>query len=189
MSILPDHCDTSRFSNMSSKMGNKIIELDGINSNLMTSRSLLPCLTNGCYRRTQKCDGKKDCLDGIDEANCDDPKQFDEKLLHFLVYRKNRNNYFYEPGGSHSYDDEFSWQDTYTGYSEDNYVPIMVPKRPARWIITAIGISQDYGFSIMRSPTLVINCVIFFKQFTNFANDFSFHLFYHFLSPLRLQIL
>lgn len=80
-----------------------------------------------------------------DESDCDDNEKTDGDILQFLLYRRNRNNFFYHSSGS-----DFSWEDTFTGYNPDNYVPVIVPERPAQWSINAIGVSQDRGFSIIQ---------------------------------------
>ena len=107
---------------------------------------MLLCLSGQqCYETHQQCDGKWDCVDGTDELFCENDSDKYKRPSDFIVYRKNRNNYFYSASG-----DNFGWQDTFTSYNPDNYVGVKVPQRPVNWRFNAIGVCQDSGFSVME---------------------------------------
>ncbi|XP_054157976.1 CD109 antigen-like, partial [Oppia nitens] len=105
----------------------------------------LMCLTgNECYESHQLCDGQRDCADRSDELLCERSEERNVQLSDFIVYRKNRNNYFYGSSGNN-----FAWIDTFTSYNPDNYIGLSVPQRPVNWRFNAIGVGQSTGFSIM----------------------------------------
>ena len=39
------------------------------------TKDLRPCLFEGCYTAEEKCDGIKQCLDGVDERGCFDQSE------------------------------------------------------------------------------------------------------------------
>ena len=107
---------------------------------------LLLCMSGQqCYEAHQHCNGHWDCLDGTDELFCEKDMDKDKRPSDFIVYRRNRNNYFYSASG-----DNFGWIDTFTSYNPDNYIGIKVPQRPVNWRFNALGVCQDSGFSVME---------------------------------------
>ena len=48
----------------------------------------IPCLTRGCVKRGQICDGNNDCGDGFDESGCnDDDAELMEQLQKYRLSR------------------------------------------------------------------------------------------------------
>lgn len=120
-------------------------EVNPRNEQFEASFVLLLCLTGQqCYETHQQCDGIRDCADGTDELFCEKGVK-SEQISDFIVYRKNRNNFFYLSTG-----DNFAWTDTFTSYNPDNYVGIgNVPQRAVNWRFNSIGVCPETGFSIM----------------------------------------
>ena len=51
---------------------------------------LRPCLFEGCYTKEEKCDGIKQCLDGVDERDC-----FDQSEILLEEMKVSTYYYFY----------------------------------------------------------------------------------------------
>ncbi|KAG1660635.1 CD109 antigen [Nymphon striatum] len=116
----------------------------------------LPCLTRGCYRFDQQCDGIVNCPeDKLDESNCKC-----ETLTHTCIYyniagpsiplvdvakfRLNRYNRL-----QRLYDNSWLWKDINIGPKGYYLFRVKVPVRPAQWVITGFGMSQKKGFGLL----------------------------------------
>ena len=133
LSLASGRCNPNLFYNQTlenqfrtNNINNDFYGNNGVNNANFVS---LLCFTGQqCYEVHQHCDGIRNCEDGSDELFCDRPVDDRDQLSDFIVYRKNRNNYFYL-----ATENDFAWIDTFTSYNPDNYIGLSVPKRPVNW--------------------------------------------------------
>ena len=62
---------------------------------------LRPCLFEGCYTKEEKCDGIKQCLDGVDERDCFDQseillEEMKVSSTYYHFYVKSIGNFFWQ---------------------------------------------------------------------------------------------
>lgn len=105
------------------------------------------CRNGDCYPNDKKCDGYKDCSDGTDEAECE--SKAENELLHFFLYRKNRQNAFMDATAS-----DFAWHDVLLGHQNNDFVECEVPKGPSTYRLNAIGMSKVHGLVILEDQPL-----------------------------------
>ncbi|XP_023235311.1 CD109 antigen-like [Centruroides sculpturatus] len=100
------------------------------------------CLDGTCYRFEQRCDGRKDCKDGLDENSC--TQETDLKFSNFRMYRLNHIQ--------RHYDNSWLWENINIGPLGHYIFNIPVPQLPVQWIITAFGVNNNEGFGILKKP-------------------------------------
>ncbi|XP_053203111.1 CD109 antigen-like isoform X2 [Panonychus citri] len=97
------------------------------------------CLSGeGCYRDSHKCDGSNKCFDGTDENGC--PVEDHYGLTQFRINRNNRLLRIYE--------NSWLWKDINIGSHGYYTFNVPVPQTPAKWLVTAFGISNSQGFGL-----------------------------------------
>nr|XP_045602144.1 CD109 antigen-like [Procambarus clarkii] len=100
----------------------------------------LKCLTGGCYRYDQRCDGVFACPDRSDEAGC--PVVADP-LREYRLQRLSRLHRFYDPE-----DGDWAWQDLRRVGREIRVFPF--PKRPQRWVVSMFAVGKETGLGILE---------------------------------------
>uniref|UniRef100_A0A1B6D127 TEP1-F n=1 Tax=Clastoptera arizonana TaxID=38151 RepID=A0A1B6D127_9HEMI len=110
------------------------------------------CLNGRCYRNTSRCDGRRDCEDGTDEANCQYRNH--TELLHFRKFRFNRIQRLYE--------NVWLWKDINIGPHGRYIFEMPVPHVPAHWMITAFSMSPRLGFGMIPKPIEYVGVLPFF---------------------------
>ncbi|PAA62632.1 hypothetical protein BOX15_Mlig019825g2 [Macrostomum lignano] len=122
---------------------------------------VFPCYTkpDECYGYRQKCDGKIDCLTGVDEMNCESDSYRDvpgyvEPYFEFMF------RHFI-------YDEDWLWQDLYAKPFLNGKVPIntaVVPKLETGWVIGAIAIDSEKGIQVQEDPTMFTSTRRFYMR-------------------------
>ena len=103
-----------------------------------------PCLVTGCYTQEDICDGKDDCIDGVDESYCGDPSKLQQELTYrYRMSRFNRYDDFYD-----NWDGEWGWFDTNIDEDREQFVNIEVPETCDDWFFTAFSVSKEYGIAV-----------------------------------------
>ena len=112
------------------------------------SAGLFPCLHKDCFTEEQRCNGIRDCNDGLDEANCRD--EFTEKQAatqRFRLSRVNRYTDFYDIGAG-----EWGWFDVNIDEDREQFYSLEVPLTTDTWFFNAFSISKEHGIGIMDEP-------------------------------------
>ena len=68
-------------------------------------------------------------------------------LIEFKLYRSNRMQRLYE--------NVWLWKDINIGPHGYFIFSLPVPKRPALWMVSSVGVSPKTGFGLLRSPIVV----------------------------------
>ncbi|KAF4531995.1 hypothetical protein B566_EDAN006540 [Ephemera danica] len=117
-------------------------------SNCNATLGWLPCMSGqgsrsgGCYRKTAKCDGRRDCEDGTDESNCPMLQAIAVEEL-----RKFRSTRFSLT--QRQLDNVWLWQDVNIGPHGRYLFNIPVPSVPAHWTVSAFGVSPTVGYGVL----------------------------------------
>lgn len=98
------------------------------------------CLDGSCYKLEQRCDGRKDCKDGLDETSCTS-----ENDLHFSNFRMHRLNHI-----QRLYDNSWLWENINIGPLGHYIFNIPVPQLPVNWIVSAFGVNNNEGFGLLQ---------------------------------------
>ncbi|GFQ90018.1 pregnancy zone protein, partial [Trichonephila clavata] len=122
------------------------------------SFDLSPCLSGQCYPTHKKCDGVRDCDDGTDEGSCFQLQLNEDKdLFEFYLYRRNRQNAFYDATAGN-----FAWKNKIIGEDQEEYVPTISPKGPSVYALNAIGMNKIFGLHILPEPIMFDSTKPFF---------------------------
>ncbi|GFT53743.1 CD109 antigen [Nephila pilipes] len=122
------------------------------------SYDLSPCLSGQCYPTHKKCDGVNDCDDGTDEGSCFQIQLNEDKdLFEFYLYRRNRQNAFYDATAGN-----FAWKNKIIGEDQEEYVPTIAPKGPSAYALNAIGMNKIYGLHILPESIIFDSTKPFF---------------------------
>ena len=112
------------------------------------SAGLFPCLHKDCFTEEERCNGIRDCDDGLDESNCRD--EFNEKqeaTKRFRLSRVNRYTDFYDIGAG-----EWGWFDVNIDEDREQFYSLEVPLTTDTWYFNAFSISKEHGIGIMDEP-------------------------------------
>nr|BAR45629.1 macroglobulin complement-related 1 [Epanerchodus sp. RS-2014] len=131
------------------RMSSLIVLTDGdleATDNCNISLGTLSCKDGRCYSSRKKCDGVRDCANGIDEIGCIRKKStsLDMSLKEFRIYRKSRTEQFFDEEG------EWGWIDFNTDY--DDFFNREVSVRPSEWYVTGFAMNLLLGLSIQDQP-------------------------------------
>ncbi len=107
-----------------------------------------PCLVNGCYKKDDICDGKRDCEDGFDESECDDPSQKQQdQTLSFRLSRFNRYADYYDAS-----DGDWGWLTVNIDEDREQFYNLGIPLTTDDWFFNAFSISKDNGIGLLDDP-------------------------------------
>ncbi|XP_071443388.1 CD109 antigen [Hetaerina americana] len=112
----------------------------------------MECLSGSCIRKEMKCDGKRDCEDGTDEAGC--PNDDRSSLTEFRKFRFNRIQ--------RQYENVWLWKDVNIGPHGRHIFTVDVPIRPTHWMVSAFGVSPTHGFGMIRKAIDYVGVLPFF---------------------------
>jgi CD109 antigen len=107
-----------------------------------------PCLTSqsgrasGCFRFSQRCDGRLDCTDGTDEGHC--PKIAADVAEDLRKFRSSRFSMT-----QRQLDNVWLWKDVNIGPHGRVLFNIDVPTVPAHWTVSAFGVSPSVGYGVL----------------------------------------
>ncbi|GIY90987.1 hypothetical protein CDAR_123091 [Caerostris darwini] len=122
------------------------------------SFDLSACLSGQCYPSHKKCDGVRDCDDGTDEGDCFQIQLNEDKdLFEFYLYRRNRQNAFYDATAGN-----FAWKNKIIGEDQEEYVNTISPKGPSAYALNAIGMNKIYGLHILPEDIIFDSTKPFF---------------------------
>ncbi|KAK3858623.1 hypothetical protein Pcinc_035182 [Petrolisthes cinctipes] len=105
------------------------------------------CLTGGCYPTYKRCDGTLDCLDGYDEAECED--SLSDKEENYRIDRYSKFSEFYD-----AIHGDWLWFDINIGHKGHEQSTLELPKVNDPYVLNAFSVSQEYGFGLVPSPQL-----------------------------------
>jgi hypothetical protein len=107
-----------------------------------------PCLRQGCYTQEEICNGKNECIDGLDEADCGDAlASQQEATLRFRLSRVNRYSDYYDVGTG-----EWGWFDVNIDEDREQFYTLQVPLTTDTWNFNVFSISKKHGIGIMDNP-------------------------------------
>ncbi|CAH0764124.1 unnamed protein product [Diatraea saccharalis] len=114
----------------------------------------LECLESGCFHYTSRCDGKPDCSDRTDEANCEHDDWME--LSHFRKFRFNRVQ--------RQYENVWLWKDINIGPHGRYVFTVDVPQVPAHWTVSAFSMSPSLGLGMLNTPIRYSGVLPFFMK-------------------------
>ena len=108
----------------------------------------IPCLVEGCFLNTQRCDGRIDCKDGIDESNCaDEAEMVLNQRIRFRNSRTSRFEDFYDVG-----DGDWGWINTNLDHDGEQFFQLEIPETPDDFYFNVFSVSKDKGVAILEPP-------------------------------------
>ena len=132
------------------------------------SKGEIPCLTEGCFLKSQLCNGQRDCADGYDERDCGSPeeRQLDQvqryRLSRYslnqnemkiiaktLISRSHRFEDFYDIG-----DGDWGWMETNIDEDGEQFVTLELPETPDVFAFHVVSVSRENGISLIEVPPL-----------------------------------
>ncbi|GAB6022547.1 hypothetical protein CHUAL_006653 [Chamberlinius hualienensis] len=138
-----DPVDTFRLSRLIYMTDATVPVTDQCNASL----SVLSCKDGGCYPKRKKCDGVRDCRNGLDEIGCARRRLgIDLDLKEYRIYRKSRTEQFYDEEG------DWGWIDFNTDY--DDFFNREVSVRPSEWFVTGFAMNLKLGLSLQDKPVM-----------------------------------
>ncbi|XP_065338347.1 CD109 antigen [Cloeon dipterum] len=124
------------------------------------TQGYLPCLTGqggrsgGCFKVTQKCDGRSDCSDGTDESYC--PKLVASAAEDLRKFRATRFSMTQK-----QMDNVWLWTDVNIGPHGRELFNIPVPSVPAHWMVSAFSVSPTVGYGVLNKAVEYFGVVPF----------------------------
>lgn len=110
------------------------------------------CLNGKCYRLDLRCNGRFDCEDGADEANCPHLN-----VTELTLFRMRRFNII-----QRHYDRVWLWKDINIGPHGRFIFELPVPEGPAHWMVSAFSVSANKGFGMLPKPIEYVGVLPFF---------------------------
>lgn len=131
------------------------------NSSKNCSETESPCMTdNFCFKPAEKCDGIKNCPDGIDELNCIDvPRTLIEQMRSYKLSRQARNEDFYDLS-----DGEWAWLEVNIDEDREQFYTMEVPESPDDFWFHVFSMSKENGIGITLDTYNTIRPIDFYCE-------------------------
>ncbi|XP_050694367.1 pregnancy zone protein-like [Eriocheir sinensis] len=102
------------------------------------------CLLGGCYTAVERCDGKPDCLDRVDEKGCGIRGAEEENLAWYRQHRTSRLSRHYAP--------PWLWEEVVVGNTGTASLTVPIPPGPVHLALSAFSLHPEQGMTILPEP-------------------------------------
>ncbi|XP_045107726.1 pregnancy zone protein-like [Portunus trituberculatus] len=100
------------------------------------------CLLGGCYTAVERCDGKADCMDRVDEKGC--PHKEEEDLAQYRQHRSSRL--------SRHYAEPWVWREVVVEETGTSTFSVPIPYGSVHLALSAFSLHPQQGMTILPQP-------------------------------------